>query len=98
MQCGLIALDRSDKDYNRIEAFFKDGLRVFKEFVATEAPGKYEAENGIWRARILNNLGLVSMARGYLQSERHSVQAVYQFEDPAPRALRCCAKLCEPRR
>jgi len=64
VQCGLIAIDRGDKDYDRIERFFQEGLRIFEELVATEPPGKYEAENDIWRARILNNLGLVSMARG----------------------------------
>lgn len=77
VQCGLIALDRGDKDYDRIEAFFQNGLKVFEELVASEPPGTFEAENDIWRARILNNLGLVSLARGaYRQSVLQFTQSV----------------------
>jgi tetratricopeptide (TPR) repeat protein len=64
VQVGLIALDRGDTDWDRIESLFRQGLQVFENLVATEPSGKYEAENDIWRARIYNNLGLVFSARG----------------------------------
>ncbi len=63
VQCGLVALDRGDTDFDKIESLFRQGLQVFEELVTTETPGKYEAENDIWRARIFNNLGLVLAAR-----------------------------------
>jgi tetratricopeptide (TPR) repeat protein len=64
VQRGLVALDRGDTDFVAIEKFFRDGLQVFEELVATEPPGRYAAENDIWRAQILNNLGLVLVAGG----------------------------------
>lgn len=63
VQLGLIALDRGDTDFDRIESLFRQALEVFEELVASEAPGKYDAENDIWRSRIFNNLGLVLAAR-----------------------------------
>jgi hypothetical protein len=64
VQRGLVALDRGDTDFGAIEKFFRDGLQVFEELVTVEPPGKYAAENDIWRARIFNNLGLVLVVGG----------------------------------
>jgi hypothetical protein len=63
VELGLIALDRGEPDLAKIEAYFWHGLEVFEALVASEPPGKFAAENDIWRARIFNNLGLVLAAR-----------------------------------
>lgn len=61
---GLILLDREDPDLHKIRALFLEGLTIFEKLVASEPRGKFQAENDTWRARIFNNLGLVSAKEG----------------------------------
>jgi tetratricopeptide (TPR) repeat protein len=71
VECGLVALDRGETDFDKIESLFRRGLEVFEKLVAAEPAGENLAENDIWRARIFNNLGLVLAARGeYRRSMR----------------------------
>lgn len=59
VECGLVALDRGETDFDKIESLFRRGLEVFEKLVAAEPAGENLAENDVWRARIFNNLGLV---------------------------------------
>ena len=74
VQRGLISLDRGDTDFAQIETLFRQALQVFEQLVASEPPGKYEAENDIWRARIFNNLGLVLAAQGKFRASTIAYQ------------------------
>jgi tetratricopeptide (TPR) repeat protein len=61
---GLCDLDRRKTNYAEIEHNFFEALRIFEALVDREEHNRYRVENDIWRARIFNNLGLVSAARG----------------------------------
>src|SRR5271157_1081333 len=67
VQLGLIALDREDKNFEEIAAHFRRASEVFEELVQSEPAGKYDAENDIWRARMLNNTGLLLTAQGEIE-------------------------------
>jgi tetratricopeptide (TPR) repeat protein len=62
---ALCDLDRRKKNYADIEHNFLEALRIFEALIAREKHNRHRVENDIWRARIFNNLGLVSAARGY---------------------------------
>ena len=46
-----------------IESHFTRALKVFEELVKREKGNRYVVENDIWRARILNNFGLLYSRR-----------------------------------
>jgi tetratricopeptide (TPR) repeat protein len=64
VQLGLISLDCGDQDFDKIAGLFRQASQVFDDLVKSEPPGKYDAENDIWRARIMNNVGLLLAAQG----------------------------------
>jgi len=67
VQLGLVALDRGDRKFEDIAAHFRRASKVFEDLVRSEPPGRYEAENDIWRARILNNTGLLLAAQDEIE-------------------------------
>lgn len=73
---ALCDLDRRKKTYAEIEHNFLEALRIFEALIAREKHNRYRVENDIWRARIFNNLGLVSAARGqHSKAIRHYLRS-----------------------
>ena len=85
VQLGLIHLDRGDQNFQEIAALFRQAIEVFEELVKSEPPGKYDAENDIWRARIMNNVGLLLSAQGKteksIQMYRRSIRLKTKHHD-----------------